>query len=247
VDGYGNLIAARLRKLADARSTGMLPFSGDNDGAIYFNDGKVAFAHAKRTPGPSVPEGLDPVLAGGRPGWAGSAGPFGRLGALLAGTEPTLDAALELLSSESRYTKFRPVSTLGFTPACSIPLEWLLAEVARRQQVFRQLSAVLAPDTTVVRNPRLGEHGIRVSARQWAMLIRVRDGATPRELAWELGRSVFGTTAEVYRLLTLRLLAAAGQPAETGAGTGPGGREPGPALSFIRAVSGEPVNRGREG
>ncbi len=280
MDGYGNLIAARLRKLAAARSTGMLPFSGDNDGAICLSDGKVVFAHAKRTPGPSVPEGLEPALAGGRPdqacgrpdqacgrpdqaggrpdqaggrpyqagGWpdlAGTAGPFGRLGALLAATEPTLDAAVELLSSESRYGKFRPVKTLGFSPARCIPLEWLLAEVARRQHVLRQLSAVLTPDTTVVRDPQLSEPGIKVSARQWAVLIRVRDGTTPRDLAWELSRSVFGTTAEVYRLLMLRLLSAADQPAESSEGAGPGGgRATGPVLSFIRAVSREPVNRG---
>ena len=70
-------------------------------------------------------------------------------------------------------------------------------------------------------------------------------GADPRpggrdaaDLAWELSRSVFGTTAEAYRLLALRLLSAAGQPAESGEGTGPGGgRAPGPVLSFIRAVS----------
>ena len=245
MDGYGNLIATRLRKLAAARSTGMLPFTGDNDGAICFRDGRVVFARAKRTPGPSVPEGLEPALAAGRPGQAGgwpdqasTAGPFGRLGALLAATEPTLDAALELLSSESRYGKFRPTEFLGFSPARSIPLEWLLAEVARRQRLLRQLSAVLTPDTTVVRNPQLSEPGIQVSARQWAVLIRVREGATPRDLAWELSRSVFGTTAEVYRLLALRLLSAAGQPAESGEGTGPGGsRAPGPVLSFIRAVS----------
>ena len=270
MDGYGNLIATRLRKLAAARSTGMLPFTGDNDGAICFRDGRVVFARAKRTPGPSVPEGLEPAL-GGRPGQAGgwpdqaggwpgqaaaasqaaagrirrrlagsggTAGPFGRLGALLAATEPTLDAALELLASESRYGKFRPTEFLGFSAARSIPLEWLLAEVARRQRLLRQLSAVLTPDTTVVRNPQLSEPGIQVSARQWAVLIRVREGATPRDLAWELSRSVFGTTAEVYRLLALRLLSAAGQPAESGEGTGPGGgRAPGPVLSFIRAVS----------
>ncbi|MGO9781282.1 MAG: hypothetical protein ACLPKE_05380 [Streptosporangiaceae bacterium] len=192
--------------------------------------------------------GVRARAAGRPPGAGGTGGPFGRLGALLAGAEPTLDAALELLSSESRYAKFRPANALGFAPGCSIPLEYLLAEVTRRQRVFRQLSAVLTPDTTVVRNPRLSGRGIRVSARQWAVLIRVRDGATPRELAWELSRSVFGTTAEVYRLLALRLLAAAGQPAGTGEKAGPGrGGEPGPVLCFLRAVSSEPMNRGGDG
>jgi len=217
VDGYGNLIAARLRKLAVARSTGMLPFSGDNDGAIYFKDGKIVFAESKRTPGLAIPEGLNPVPPGlpsaasadmAEAAEAASPPPFSKLSTLMMVTEPTVDAALELLSSESRYTKFRAGTVLSFSPAFSMPLEWLLTEVARRQQLLGQLSAVLTPDTTVVRNPQLSVPGVLVSAGQWALLIRVRDGATPRGLAWELGRSVFSTTAEVYRLLVLRLLSA---------------------------------------
>ena len=248
MDGYGNLIAARLRKLAVARSTGMLPFSGDNDGAIYFKDGKIVFAESKRTPGPAIPAGLNPAPHGlpspasantAEAAEAASPPPFSKLSSLLMVTEPTVDAALELLSSESRYTKFRSGTVLSFSPAFSIPLEWLLAEVARRQQLLGQLSAVLTPDTTVVRNSQLSVPGVQVSAGQWALLIRVRDGATPRGLAWELGRSVFSTTAEVYRLLVLRLLSAAAYPA---AYPGPDGEhvtERNPAiLSFIRAVSG---------
>ena len=217
MDGYGNLIAARLRKLAVARSTGTLPFTGGHDGAIYLRDGKVVFAESKRTPGPAIPEGLDSAPPGG--GSAGDAGnavsgpPFGTLSALLAVTEPTVDAALELLSSESRYGKFRSAGTPGSSPAFSLPLEWLLAEVARRQQLLKQLSAVLTPDTAVVRNPQMSSPGVQVSARQWALLIRVKDGTTPRDLAWELNGSVFGTTAEVSRLLALRLLSVAGYPA----------------------------------
>ena len=38
MDGYGNLIAARLRKLAVTRSTGTLPFTGGHDGAINLRD-----------------------------------------------------------------------------------------------------------------------------------------------------------------------------------------------------------------
>jgi len=50
----------------------------------------------------------------------------------------------------------------------------------------------------------------RVSAVQWALLIRVRHGSTPRDLAWDLSRSVFGTTIEAYRLLARQLLSVAG-------------------------------------
>lgn len=93
----------------------------------------------------------------------------------------------------------RSAGTPGFSPAFSLPLEWLLAEVARRQQLLKQLSAALTPDTAVVRNPQMTSPSVQVSARQWALLIRVKDGTTPRDLAWELNGSVFGTTVEVSR------------------------------------------------
>ena len=50
MDGYGNLIAARLRKLAVARSTGTLPFTGDPDGDNCLRDGKVVFAESSGRP-----------------------------------------------------------------------------------------------------------------------------------------------------------------------------------------------------
>jgi len=43
-DDFGSLVAARLRKLAAAGSTGTLPFSGAGDGAIHFRDGAVVLA-----------------------------------------------------------------------------------------------------------------------------------------------------------------------------------------------------------
>jgi len=269
VDGYGNLIAGRLRKLAAAGSTGTLPFSGHCDGAIHFHDGQVVYAESTRTPGTRVdaPDGVP--LPGGPP--LAALPPLTRLAAILAITEPTVDAALELISAESRYARFRPARVPTADPACGIPVDRLLAEVTRRERLLRQLSTVVTADTAVARNPELNSPGVQVSARQWAVLIRVRPGTTPRALAWELRRSVFSTTAEVYRLLVLRLLSAAGHPARaaatglvstkpsaagpeaagTGAagpeaaGTGTAGAGPagghGPALiSFIRAVPSEP-------
>lgn len=216
MDGYGNLIAARLRKLAAARRTGVLPFTGDNDGAIYFSDGGVTGAECRRTPPGSGLEpgpGLEPAtLAGPR-----------RLPAIAGAVEPVVDAALELLSSDARYGKFRSASS-GFAGS-ALPVDDLLAEVARRQRLLRQLAGVLGADTTVVRNPSMAADRIRVSALQWALLIRVGDGATPRDLAWQLGRSVFGTTIEVYRLLALRLLSA------------PGHSDGAWDLSFVQAVA----------
>ena len=95
-DGYADQVAGRLRRIAAARGTGMLPFSGRSDGSIYFRDGKVAYAQSTRTPGPAPHD--DP---------AADQPPLTKITAILAITEPTVDAALELLSVQSRPAKFR--------------------------------------------------------------------------------------------------------------------------------------------
>ena len=46
LDGYADQVTGRLRRIAAARGTGMLPFSGRSDGSIYFRDGKVALAES---------------------------------------------------------------------------------------------------------------------------------------------------------------------------------------------------------
>lgn len=246
VDGYGDLVTARLRKLAAARSTGALPFSGACDGAIYFEDGMISYAESGRTPSPVIP--VVPVVPGfgpdrSRPGTSDTDGadgaqPFGRLVKMLTMAEPTVDAALELVSGESRFSKFRPSRTPPPPLMSRIPLESLLAEVARRQRVLGQLAAVITADTAVVRNRDMRSPSVQVSALQWSLLIRVGSGSTPRGLAWELNRSVFGTTTEIYRLLALRLLAVVTQPASGGASALTEIPERGPAiLSFVRAAS----------
>lgn len=239
MDGYRNLIAGRLRRLAATGSTGTLPFSGHCDGAIHFRDGQVVYAESTHTPGARLdPAGGAPPLA--RPALAGLP-PLRGLAAILAVTEPTVDAALELISAESRCARFRPARVPAAEPSCGIPVDALLAEVTRRQRLLAQLSAVVTADTAVARNPELSSPGVQVSARQWAVLIRVRPGTTPRALAWELRRSVFSTTAEVYRLLVLRLLSAAGHPARAAAAEpGPAGGHAPALISFIRAVPREP-------
>ena len=222
-DDYDSLLAARFHKLADAGSTGLLPFSGAGDGAIYFRDGEVIFARSTRTPGP--PDGT-----------AGGETPYTRLAAALAMAEPTVDATTELVISESRFTKFRSARNPVSDSAPALGVEGLLAEVARRRRILGQLAPVVTADSTIARVAQLRSPDIRVSPLQWALLIRVRDGSTPRSLAWELGRSVFGTTLEIYRLLALRLLSSAGPRAHRN------GREPeyGPTtMSFVRAVSPE--------
>jgi hypothetical protein len=49
--GYADLLAVRLGRLAAGRSTGILPFSGLSDGAIYLSGGYVVGAESSRTPG----------------------------------------------------------------------------------------------------------------------------------------------------------------------------------------------------
>jgi hypothetical protein len=109
------------------------PFSDPSDGAIYFRDGKVAYAESSRTPG-----------AASR-AYAASAAdpPLHRITAILAITEPTVDAALELLPSQSRYARSRSSRVPDAGPASDISTEALLAEVARRQRILGPSSAVL--------------------------------------------------------------------------------------------------------
>jgi hypothetical protein len=224
LDDYPEQVTGRLRKLAAARSTGTLPFSGRSDGVVYFRDGKVAYAESNRTPGPAPHAYPEP---------AEDLPPLSRIAAILAVTEPTVDAALELLSAQSRYARFRPSRVPVAGPAPDIAVEALLAEVTRRQRILTQLSAMLTADTALARNPQIHPESIRVSALQWSMLIRVRHGTTPRDLAWDLSRGVFGTTIEVHRLLVRRLLSVAGDPPGS---VGRAGASPA-AMSFVRAVS----------
>ncbi len=232
-DGYGNLVTARLHKIEAAGGTGMLPFSGTAEGAVYFRDGKVVYAESRRTPGPA---------AGAYSAYADDLPPLGRITAIRAVTEPIVDAVLELLSAQARHSKFRSARLAATGLSSGIRIDPLLAEVGRRQRLLRQVSAVVTPDTALARNPHLRSDSIRITAWQWALLIRVRHGLTPRDLAWDLNRSVFGTTTEVHRLIALRLLSAAGHPAR--ADGFPPGEIPGPRpanMSFVRAV---PVKKG---
>jgi len=215
-NGYANLIAARLRKLGAAGSTGMLPVSGRGDGAIFFRGGQVIYAESRRTPAPVQPA---PAASARTPAAVlVAAGPLGRLAGVLALTEPTIDAITELLSSESRYAKFRQSDFPPVAPVGPMPVESVLTEVERRRQVLRQLAPAVTADTPVVCDASRDSPRFQVSAPQWALLVCVGGGTTPRTLAMSLGRSVFGTTIEVYRLLALGLLAVPGRTAAPAGG-----------------------------
>ncbi len=253
MDGYANLMATRLRKLAGTGSTGVLPVSGPGEGAIFFHEGQVIYAESSRTPMPAprraqlpaprqVALGLMPEKAAepasGQYHGSGELAllrPSSKLANLLALTEPSIDALTDLLSNESRFGKFRPAVGPPVDRIRRMPVELLLVEVDRRRTVLRQLAPVVTPDTTVVREPRLDSppnelSAVQVSALQWGLLLRAGDRVTPRGLGLQLGRSVFGTTIEVFRLVTLGLLAVPGRPPASAGG-------PTAILSFSRAVS----------
>ena len=223
VNGYANLIAARLRKLGEEQCTGMLPVTGHGDGAVFFRGGRVVYAESSRTPllgAPPVRAGRARIADGDLPRPGSTTGELvatrsvelAGLGTL-AVTEAVIDAVTDLLSSESRYAKFRPSEDPPPAAARPVAVELLLAEVQRRHDVLRQLAPVLTPDTRISRASALDAPSVQVSAAQWALLVRAGAGTTPRNLAVYLGRSVFGTTIEVGRLVELGLLAVPGRPA----------------------------------
>lgn len=229
VNDYDKHLASRLTKLAAAGSSGVAPVSSPVAGAIYFQDGRVVFAECGRTPHPTQLSSS--------------------LGAMLAGGEATVDAALELLSNRSTSGRFRPMaqpardasfdsnlrfdgnfsldSHVSLDGNSSFEVEGLLAEVARRRRLLRQMAGFTA-DSPLARNPSLPAERMQVSAGQWALIIRVYPGSTSRGLAWALGRSVFSTTSEIYRLIVLGLVTAEVVP--------DGGAEP---VSFTRALTSE--------
>jgi hypothetical protein len=257
VNGYANLIGARLRKLADEGDTGVLPVSGHGDGAIFFRGGRVIYAESSRTPLPmpstiglaalglaevplEPPE--SPAAGQGGAGDLVTARSVSRITRTLVVTEAVIDAVADLLSNDSRYAKFRRSDDPPAAQVRPISVETLLAEVQRRHEVLRQFAEVLTPDTEIRREPTLDSPSAQVSQVQWTLLVRAGQGTTPRGLALQLGRSVFGTTIEVSRLIELGLLAVPGRPAAPAAD--PSARRLGPAVSFIRAVSGERGNDG---
>ena len=252
VNGYANLIAARLRKLADEGSTGMLPVSGRGDGAVFFRDGQVVYADraARRCPPRARGPGRARISAvaevprfrtAGPARPPGAAGTVARVGQqarrLLELTELIIDALTELLSSESRYAKFRPAEVLPAGQGRPLAVEALLAEVQRRHEVLRQLARGRHPGHDG-RLRAVARPAVRAGfAGQWALLVRADGGTTPRGLAMHLGRSVFGTTIEVYRLVELGLLAVPGRP------PGPRRRRPRSCRSYAPYPAGKAAMR----
>ncbi len=95
---------------------------------------------------------------------------------------------------------------------------------------------MLTPDAEVARNPRLRPGAVHLSDSQWTILMQLAQPGTPRDLALELGQSVFGMTIEVYRMVVMGLVSVTGAPAGDADPAG-GTSRIWPALSHIRAVA----------
>lgn len=140
--------------------------------------------------------------------------------------EAIADAALAMLPQAPRFTRF----SAGEVPdpdIVAMTVAELLAEVDRRHEVLSQLPAVLTADTPVARHPQLGAGGGPASAGQRLLLRRMGTPVTPRELAFAYGTSVFTTTLQVFRLISMDLAVIVGGP-----------RPEQRTISFTRAAAG---------
>jgi hypothetical protein len=210
-------VTTQLSRLANAGRTGVLRLPGDNGGTIRLYRGHVTGAESPRTPD----------LASRLANWP--AGPGSGPSMLERGwvvREAIADAAFDLLAKVPRAGRFADGGAPGPDNAEPVTVGELLAEVNRRREIARQASALVTADSVVTRDRRFSGSGVHIPASQWALLVRMNGPATPRGLAMERGRSVFTTTLEVFRLITVGLVAVAdGQP--------PGGQ----AISFTRATA----------
>jgi len=223
-----NPVAVRLGKLAGSGWTGVVYLSGECGGVIRLIGGDVVSADSRGTPGLAARLAKAGVSAGLDGGSSLERGWLSR--------EATVDAALELLSARTRARFRASGDEPGPGGRDGLPVPVLMAEVGRRYAVVRQMAALVTADTAVARNPGPLSRAIHVSGFQWAILIRAGGPATPRSLALELGQSVFSTTIEVFRMVTLNLLSAAGAPAVPAGRAGEFNRGR-PAISFIRALA----------
>lgn len=215
----GNPVASKLAELAEAGRTGVLHLPGESGGIIGLSAGEVVYAESGRAP----------ALAA-RLGPAGGAAASPLEQSWIA-REATVDAAAELMSARSGRMQFREsAGEPGPAGAAAIAVPALVTEVSRRHAVLRQVAAVLTPDTPVVRNPRLRSRAVHVTDLQWAVLLRLDHAAAPRDLAMELGQSVFGITLEAFRMLAAGVLSPATPAAADGQAR--------PVLSFLRALAG---------
>jgi hypothetical protein len=210
-------VTTQLSRLALAGRTGVLRVPGNHGGTIHLYRGVITSAESWGAP--DVGSRLALWSAGLD---AGAPSVLARAWVI---REAIADGAHAMLAQAPRSARFAEGDVASPDSAATMTVPEMLVEVSRRHEVIRQLPTALTPDTVVARNPRFGARSVHVSAGQWALLARMNEQATPRWLAIDCSTSVFATTLQVFRLITIGLVAVVGGPP-------PDQR----AISFIRAT-----------
>jgi hypothetical protein len=231
-----DVLVDRLTRLADDGRSGSLRVSGRRGGEIVFVDGRIVVAEAPTAPSAEVL--LLHAVDGNQHGWetlarngiqqarnyarteaarlatAGSISAL-RLEAIVHAA--TVDAVTELCRGEQSWQagwRFRSGQGHWLGDVRPLEVPTVVREVDRRRAILEQIQARVAPESVLVRAPRLPLSRLQLSAAQWD-LIRTTDGASSVcSLAWVLGRGIFATTLEAYALIRLGVLATTDAPAE---------------------------------
>jgi len=229
-------LPAAVQQAASAYGSGAMQVSGVPGGVIYLSGGQVSYIDTPAAPG------LDTlVVRSGRVcdhDWlaafdAGhvdrevghvlvSQGLLGRRELEVFTLSAVFDAALCVLPMTEGAYRFRPEARHWLGAIRPVGVDMLMREVARRQAMLDRLAGPALAQTTVpspVRRLRGGR--VTVTARQWAVLMHANGQRTIRDLAWTLGRGVFGVTVEVHRLIARGLLEVTGAPGSAKAAAAP--------------------------
>lgn len=218
-------LPAALHEAASAHGTGALHVSGEPGGVVYLSAGEVSYIDTPVAPGVDVL-----AVRSGRVcdhDWfaAFDAGQAGHeVGEVLVGRgllgrrelevftlSAMFDAALCVLPMTAGTYRFAPDDRHWLGIVRPVGIDMLAREVARRQAMLDRLDGPVLTQTATVRPVRRLQGGrVTVTARQWAVLMHANGQRTIRDLAWMLGRGVFGVTVEIHRLITRGMLEVAG-------------------------------------
>jgi hypothetical protein len=233
-----------LLNCAADRASGVLHVTGEPGGAIHLADGLVI---AISSPGAPDPEAI--LLRSGRvqeSSWSAvfaAAAPTGRMAAELVRRglvgRGELEALLRIALGDAMFTLAAGlVDECRLEPGASdilLPLEpglapqWLLSEAFRRIEVLATLLSPIAHDrdrVTAVQGawkPRAGPSDGR------AEILALANGRrTARDMAFVLGRGVYGVTLQLSRMRDAGLLVIGSSRAAGARRAAPARAEPGP-------------------